>query len=224
SSPLPERLTRLILDKAEGNPFFLEEMSRAVAEQGGLRASLAVPDTIQELLQARIDRLPVESRRLLQTASLLRREFSPELLEAFSLTALGRVQEVLDLLLPHQERVDRQGDRALAGRYYFLVGRTYSFLGQYERAAQNARRAIAEATQCGDEATMGKAYSLLAIQSVLSGEAHAGLEHGRQAIALLERTAERWWLGHAYWMVGLNYCQMGEFEPALQAEGRAHAI
>ena len=364
SSPLPERLTRLILDKAEGNPFFLEEMSRAVAEQGNLQPSQAVPDTIQELLQARIDRLPAESRRLLQTASLLRREFSQQLLAAiwegplephldeltrlellyergrpggpvyvfkhaliqevayaslpesgrralhaaagraletlyggrleeaydslayhysktddsakaveyltrsaeraarsyaheeavhglqeavahvgrlpeaerdarlfdlllrqgFSLTALGRVQEVLDLFLPHQERIDRLGDRALAGRYYFLVGRTYSFLGQYERAAQNAERAIAEARQCDDEATMGKAHSLLAIQSVLSGEAHQGLEHGRQAIALLERTGERWWLGHAYWMVGLNYTQMGEFESALEAEGRAHAI
>ena len=364
SSPLPERLTRLILDKAEGNPFFLEEMSRAVAEQGNLQPSRAVPDTIQELLQARIDRLPAESRRLLQTASLLRREFSQQLLAAiwegplephldeltrlellyergrpggpvyvfkhaliqevayaslpesgrralhaaagraletlyggrleeaydslayhysktddsakaveyltrsaeraarsyaheeavhglqeavahagrlpeverdarlfdlllrqgFSLTALGRVQEVLDLLLPNQERIDRLGDRALAGRYYFLVGRTYSFLGQYERAAQNAERAIAEARQCDDEATMGKAHSLLAIQSVLSGEAHQGLEHGRQAIALLERTGERWWLGHAYWIVGLNYTQMGEFESALEAEGRAHAI
>src|SRR5256884_474555 len=358
SSPLPERLTRLILDKAEGNPFFLEEMSRAVAEQGSLRPSPAVPDTIQELLQARIDRLPAESRRLLQTASLLRREFSQQLLAAiwegplephldeltrlellyergrpggpvyvfkhaliqevayaslpesgrralhaaagraletlyggrleeaydslayhysktddsakaveyltrsaeraarsyaheeavhglqeavahvgrlpeaerdarlfdlllrqgFSLTALGRVQEVLDLLLPHQERIDRLGDRALAGRYYFLVGRTYSFLGQYERVAQNAERAIAEARQCDDEATMGKAHSLLAIQSVLSGEAHQGLEHGRQAIALLERTGERWWLGHAYWMVGLNYTQMGQFESARQLE------
>jgi len=152
------------------------------------------------------------------------RLFDLLLRQGFSLTALGRVQEVLDLLLPNQERIDRLGDRALAGRYYFLVGRTYSFLGQYERAAQNAERAIAEARQCDDEATMGKAHSLLAIQSVLSGEAHQGLEHGRQAIALLERTGERWWLGHAYWIVGLNYTQMGEFESALEAEGRAHAI
>src|SRR5438034_185719 len=185
-----------------------ERAARSYAHEEAVRA-------LQEAV-AHVGRLP-EAERDTRLFDLLLRQ-------GFSLTALGRVQEVLDLLLPHQERVDRQGDRALAGRYYFLVGRTYSFLGQYERAAQNARRAIAEATQCGDEATMGKAYSLLAIQSVLSGEAHAGLEHGRQAIALLERTAERWWLGHAYWMVGLNYCQMGEFEPALQAEGRAHAI
>ena len=165
---------------------------------------------------AHVGRLP-EAERDARLFDLLLRQ-------GFSLTALGRVQEVLDLLLPNQERIDRLGDRALAGRYYFLVGRTYSFLGQYERAAQNAERAIAEARQCDDEATMGKAHSLLAIQSVLSGEAHQGLEHGRQAIALLERTGERWWLGHAYWMVGLNYTQMGEFESALEAEGRAHAI
>ncbi len=71
---------------------------------------------------------------------------------------------------------------------------------------------------------MGKAYSLLAMQGALSGQALQGIEHGREAIALLERTDERWWLGQAYWMVGLNYSQMGEFEPALEAEGRAHAI
>ncbi len=87
---------------------------------------------------AHVGRLP-EAERDARLFDLLLRQ-------GFSLTALGRVQEVLDLFLPHQERIDRLGDRALAGRYYFLVGRTYSFLGQQTlgRIAQ-ARGAYAEA-------------------------------------------------------------------------------
>ncbi|MBI4561728.1 MAG: AAA family ATPase, partial [Candidatus Rokubacteria bacterium] len=82
-SPLPESVARLILAKAEGNPFFLEELALAVREQADLlRPTLAVPDTIQEVLLARINRLPEEPRRLLQTASILGREVSLRLLAA----------------------------------------------------------------------------------------------------------------------------------------------
>jgi class 3 adenylate cyclase/tetratricopeptide (TPR) repeat protein len=76
-----ESLAPLILDKAEGNPFFLEELTRAVKEQG-LGADLPVPDTIHGVLTARIDRLAEEPKRVLQTASVLGREFAPRLLQA----------------------------------------------------------------------------------------------------------------------------------------------
>jgi class 3 adenylate cyclase/tetratricopeptide (TPR) repeat protein len=74
-------LARLILDKAEGNPFFLEELARAVSDQG-LGAGLPVPDTVHGVLTARIDRLGEEPKRVLQTASVLGREFAPRLLAA----------------------------------------------------------------------------------------------------------------------------------------------
>ena len=77
---LSDHLTQVILAKAEGNPFFLEELTRAVVEQGKLQADAAVPDTIQGVLMARIDRLPDTAKRLLQTASVLGREFSLRLL------------------------------------------------------------------------------------------------------------------------------------------------
>src|SRR5262249_54409265 len=77
---VPETLTQLILAKAEGNPFFLEELTRAVLERADVQAAVAVPDTIQGVLMARIDRLPEEAKRLLQTASVLGREFSLQLL------------------------------------------------------------------------------------------------------------------------------------------------
>ncbi len=75
---LPEHLLPVILGRAEGNPFFLEELTRSVVE----RPDVAVPDTIQGVLMARIDRLPEDHKRLLQTASVLGREFTLHLLTA----------------------------------------------------------------------------------------------------------------------------------------------
>ena len=79
---LPAPLQQRIIEKAEGNPFFLEELTRAVIEHGEFQADIAVPDTIQGVLSARIDRLPEAHKRLLQTASVLGREFFPRLLAA----------------------------------------------------------------------------------------------------------------------------------------------
>jgi predicted ATPase len=79
---LPEHLERMIIEKAEGNPFFLEELTRAVLDHADVATDVTVPQTIQGVLMARIDRLPEAPKRLLQTATVLGREFSPHLLEA----------------------------------------------------------------------------------------------------------------------------------------------
>ncbi len=67
-----EAVVAMVLSKAEGNPFFLEELARSLLEH----PDVLVPDTIQGVVMARIDRLPEEHKRLLQTASVLGREFS----------------------------------------------------------------------------------------------------------------------------------------------------
>ena len=64
-------MVEAILDKAEGNPFFLEELSRAVEDAVDLPPAPIVPDTVQEVLLARIDRLAEAPRRLLQTAAVV---------------------------------------------------------------------------------------------------------------------------------------------------------
>src|SRR5207253_6559801 len=77
-----------------GNPFFLEESVRALVETGvlvGERSayrlakpldSLQVPATVQAVLAARIDRLPPEEKRLLQTAAVIGTEVPFALLQA----------------------------------------------------------------------------------------------------------------------------------------------
>jgi DNA-binding NtrC family response regulator/tetratricopeptide (TPR) repeat protein len=79
---IPESLVRVILEKSEGNPFFLEELSRAVGQTSEARSPGAIPDTIQEVLLARVARLAEVPRRLLQTASVIGREVPAPLLRA----------------------------------------------------------------------------------------------------------------------------------------------
>jgi tetratricopeptide (TPR) repeat protein len=89
-------LTPLLMARTQGNPFFLEESVRTLVETGvlvGERGAyrldkpldmLQVPATVQALLAARIDRLPPEDKRLLQTAAVIGTEVPWPLLQAIA--------------------------------------------------------------------------------------------------------------------------------------------
>jgi class 3 adenylate cyclase/tetratricopeptide (TPR) repeat protein len=79
SDTLSGALSETILGKAEGNPFFLEELALAVI--GDRRADQAIPDTVQGVITARIDRLSEGTKRLVRTAAVIGREFSVRLLD-----------------------------------------------------------------------------------------------------------------------------------------------
>jgi transcriptional regulator with AAA-type ATPase domain/tetratricopeptide (TPR) repeat protein len=101
SASLSRSLAERILARAEGNPFFLEELSRVTLA----RDAVDVPDTVQDVLQARIDRLPDEARGLLQVASVIGREVPRPLLLAIAHTptadtALADLRH-LEFLLEH---------------------------------------------------------------------------------------------------------------------------
>src|SRR5262249_51281110 len=81
SPGVAEAVARRIVEKAEGNPFFLEELARTLGEDAAGSAAM-VPDTIQEVIEARIDRLADEPRRVLQAAAILGREVSLRVLRA----------------------------------------------------------------------------------------------------------------------------------------------
>jgi tetratricopeptide (TPR) repeat protein len=358
----PEDLVDAVLGKAEGNPLFLEELARSVLEH----PEVSVPDTIQGVLVARVDRLPEEHKRLLQAASVLGRELSlpplakvwgeddglPALLadlkrwellyeeptaeeprylfkhaltqeavyqtllksrrqalhaaagQAFedlyrdrpeevydrlayhwseagdapkavrylvllaaqaagryahseaaqalrealahcealpaaeqdrrrlevilrlaeSLLPLARFPETLEIFLAHRDLVTRLDDPALAGPFYFWLAHTYSYLGDQEQAASNARLAIAAARRHGDAATEGKAWYVLCRDAFWSGRFSEGIEHGREALALLERSDEPWWQGQAYWVAGFHHYVLGQFDEAFDKMKWADAI
>jgi class 3 adenylate cyclase/tetratricopeptide (TPR) repeat protein len=94
--PSLEPLKKLLIERTEGNPFFLEESVRTlvetevlVGEAGAYRLvqdlpSIQVPATVQAILAARIDRLPPEEKQLLQTASVIGTEVPLPLLYAIA--------------------------------------------------------------------------------------------------------------------------------------------
>ena len=81
---LPRELEQTIISRAEGIPFFLEELSRAVVEHPELGSDVPVPETIQDVLVARLDRLLPEDRELLQTASVIGKDLNVTILRAVS--------------------------------------------------------------------------------------------------------------------------------------------
>ncbi|HLC42855.1 MAG TPA: adenylate/guanylate cyclase domain-containing protein, partial [Methylomirabilota bacterium] len=91
-----EPLYQLLIERTEGNPFFLEESVRTlvetqalVGERGAYRLakalpSIQVPATVQAVLAARIDRLPQEEKSLLQTAAVIGKDVPFALLQAIA--------------------------------------------------------------------------------------------------------------------------------------------
>ena len=96
-----EPLTPILIERTEGNPFFLEETVRAlvetralVGERGAYRLAKAltdiqVPPTVQAILAARIDRLSPEDKRLLQSAAVIGKDVPFALLAAHRRRARG---------------------------------------------------------------------------------------------------------------------------------------
>jgi len=89
-------LTPLLIERTEGNPFFLEESVHTLVETGGLIGApgiyrlgtpldrLQVPATVQAVLAARIDRLPPDDKRILQTAAVIGTDVPLPLLKAIA--------------------------------------------------------------------------------------------------------------------------------------------
>jgi len=93
---LPRELEHLIAGKAEGNPFYVEEETKSLLEAGLLVKTngnytltrpveeIRIPDTIQEVILSRIDRLEHQARQAIQLASVIGREFTVRLLDRIS--------------------------------------------------------------------------------------------------------------------------------------------
>jgi DNA-binding NtrC family response regulator/tetratricopeptide (TPR) repeat protein len=74
-SDVPESLIDVVLAKADGNAFFLEELARAIRERPDPTSPIVVPDTVQDVLLSRIERLPAAERSLLASASVIGKDF-----------------------------------------------------------------------------------------------------------------------------------------------------
>lgn len=92
---LPQPVVNKIVAKAEGNPFYLEEVIRSLLDSGALLPAedgrgwtvaanleqISLPDTLQGIIMARIDQLEPPAKRSLQVAAVIGRTFSTQILE-----------------------------------------------------------------------------------------------------------------------------------------------
>ncbi|HEX6762964.1 MAG TPA: AAA family ATPase [Gaiellaceae bacterium] len=133
----------LLVEKAEGNPLFLEETARMLLESDLDGAALdRIPDSIQALIAARIDLLDAAHKRLLQQAAVIGRVFWRGALE--HLAPAADVPALLDGLLERDlivpvERSTISGDRAYQFTHVLVRDVAYGTLTKAERAETHRR-------------------------------------------------------------------------------------
>jgi class 3 adenylate cyclase/tetratricopeptide (TPR) repeat protein len=100
-------LRELILNRASGNPLFMEELTYTLLENGSIQrrdnqyvltrkpSEIQIPDTIQGIIAARMDRLEENLKKIMQVASVIGREFAFRILQAIS----GTKEELKTYLL-----------------------------------------------------------------------------------------------------------------------------
>jgi len=127
---VPPVLRDRIVQKTDGNPFFIEEVVRSLIDTGTLVKSpatgrwrvtvpledLAIPDTVQGVIMARVDRLDEDVKEVLKIASVVGRSFFYRVLRA-----LTEAEQELDAHLHHLERIEliRERQRTPELQYIF---------------------------------------------------------------------------------------------------------
>ncbi len=101
-------LKQTIIERTEGNPFFMEETYQVLLDEGALIrdgtmvkltrpiAELKIPPTVQGILAPRIDRLPADAKDLLQTLSVIGREFPVSLIRAVVVKPVEELERILN--------------------------------------------------------------------------------------------------------------------------------
>jgi DNA-binding NtrC family response regulator/tetratricopeptide (TPR) repeat protein len=190
----PTDLESLIVSKAEGNPFFLEELVRSLEELGAVRRdgsrlvvagpldAALVPDTIQDSVTARIDRLAEGPRRALRMAAVIGREFSRGLLSRVvespaPLDDLLRELRAVELI--HEQRLFP--DVSYAFKHALTHDVAYHSIPSQERRALHRRVAQALEALHGDR--------VAEITGVLARH-YVAAEDWEQALMHLVRAAE----------------------------------
>jgi len=191
---LSRPLRMRILEHAEGNPFYVEEVIRSLIDSGVIVydeameqweatrrvEDIAIPDTLQGVLMARIDRLQEHARRVLQMASVIGRIFLYRVL-----AAIVQEQWKLDarLLTLQREEMIRERARVPELEYIFKHHLTQqaAYNGLLRRERRLLHRQVAEARERLFPARMEEQLGLLAHHWEQAGERRRAVEYLRRA-------------------------------------------
>ena len=181
--PLNATLVPQLLENADGNPFFLEELARTVVEQGANAPSPTVPDTIQAVLLARIDRLPATAKRLLQTAAVIGKDVSLPLLQAVTEVPEEAMQRDLGHLQAAEFLYETYAPTALAYTFKHALTQEVAYQSLVRRVRQQYHAHIAQVLE--------KQFSEVAeTQPALLAQHYTGAEQGTQAIPYWQRAGQ----------------------------------
>lgn len=194
-SNIPDQLGTLVQRKAEGNPFFVEEMIKSLRETGVIRQEgeswvldhpideISVPDTIQGVLMSRIDHLAEEPRRTLQLASVIGREFTQRLLDR-----IVDIRESTSAALRDLQAIELIYEKALYPELAFMFKHALtqdvaygSLLAQRRR---ELHRAVAGAIEELYTDQLGEQYAVL-------GHHFVQAEEWQTAASYFEKAADR---------------------------------
>jgi class 3 adenylate cyclase/tetratricopeptide (TPR) repeat protein len=192
---LPPEARADLLEKTEGNPLFVEETIRMLVETDGNYRPERIPDTLQALIAARIDGLPIAEKTLLHRAAVVGRVFwhgavtfiAPDL----DVDALLENLVLRDFVLG-EPRSTIVGERAFRFKHMLIREVAYSGLTKAERAQLHARFGEWLHERAGDELLEIRAYHLdqaALLLAELDGAPPAELAH--EAAAALEEAGRR---------------------------------
>ncbi|MEZ4769148.1 MAG: ABC transporter substrate-binding protein [Caldilineales bacterium] len=201
---LPARLAGRILDQSEGNPFYVEEIIRSLIAQGALVrdpaapewrlkedvAAIAIPETLQNVLAARIDRLDERQRHVLQMAAVIGRIFPERLLAAIA----GEIEDLDECLsaLVRQELIrPRASEAELEYIFKHALTQEAAYNGVLRRQRRMFHRRVAEALETLFPERVEELLSLLAYHWERSDEP-------QRAVSYLLRVGDRARLAYAH--------------------------
>jgi class 3 adenylate cyclase/tetratricopeptide (TPR) repeat protein len=149
TTDIPSELKTFVSERAEGNPFYLEELINSLVEFGNLSphesgwrltkpiSDLSIPSTIQGVISARVDRLESKVKRILQEASVIGRVFLYELLKRIT-----EFKQEVDASITSLERLDLVRTRTLYPTLEYIFKHALTQEVVYEGLLKKERREI----------------------------------------------------------------------------------
>jgi len=193
-------LTQLLIARTEGNPFFLEESVHTLVETGVLVGepgayrlaqalpTIQVPATVQAVLAARIDPLPSEEKRLLQTAAVIGTEVPLPLLQAIA--ELPEAAASFEQALQALEHLPEPGDTRLAIELHLALGDALNQLGEHGRRLALLGEPEALTRALDDRACLGRVLASMAQVRRMTGDHDGAMAAGQQALELAAALGE----------------------------------
>lgn len=189
---IPEPVGDLIQSRSEGNPFYVEELLRELIERGVLVqrdgtwesseeiAEVIVPETLEKVVQARLDRLPPAVRSTLQAASVIGRRFPFRVLEAIA-SADGDLRD--QLLRLQQADLVRERARIPELEYIFKqhVVQEVTYGTLLREQCSNLHRQVAETLIDLFPERIDELHGTLGRHYAEAGDAEPAAEHYEQA-------------------------------------------